>query len=105
MAAGGNCLLNCSDSTKVESWVGTVECGVDGEWSISQLQLPLKCISTCKEGYITKGKRMIGGTTNSTVEDLVMPKEEVLAKHCTPLSSVQDRHIFEESKTNFIPYI
>ena len=73
VAAGGQCFLNCSDPAKVESWVGAVECGVDGEWSISQL--PLKCIATCQEDVITKGKKMVGSATNPTIEDLVMTKE------------------------------
>ena len=75
--------------------MGAVECGVDGEWSISQL--PLKCIATCQEDVIIKGKKMVGSETNSTVEDLVMTKKEVLAKHCTPLR-VEDRKLFEEGK-------
>ena len=101
VAAGGNCFLKCSDSTnKVESWVGEVECGVDGEWSISQL--PLKCIATCQEDVIIKGKKMIGSANNPTVEDLIKTKEEVLAEHCTPLR-VEDRKIFEEGKTKTSP--
>ena len=101
VAAGGNCFLNCSDSTKVESWVEPVECGVDGEWSISQL--PLKCIATCQEDVITKGKKIIGSANKKTVEDLTMTKEEVLAQHCTPLL-VEDRKLFEEGKTKISPH-
>merc|ERR1719341_399215 len=93
VAAGGQCFLNCSDPAKVESWVGAVECGVDGEWSISQL--PLKCIATCQEDVITKGKKMVGTSNNPTIEDLVMTREEVLANHCTALR-VEDRKLFEE---------
>ena len=76
--------------------MGAVECGVDGEWSISQL--PLKCIATCQEDVIIKGKKMVGTSNNPTIEDLVMTKEEVLANHCTPLR-VEDRKLFEEGKT------
>ena len=64
-----------------------------GTWSIQ-----LECIATCQEDVIIKGKKIIGPETNSTVEDLIMTKEEVLAKHCTP-SRVEDRKLFEEGKT------
>ena len=96
MAAGGQCSLKCADPAKVESWVGAVECGVDGEWSISQL--PLKCIATCQEDVIIKGKKVVGPANNPTVEDLNFTKEEALAKYCTPLR-VEDRKLFEEGKT------
>ena len=105
VAAGGNCFLNCSDSTKVESWVEPVECGVDGEWSISQL--PLKCIATCQEDVITKGlyhdpyKNIIGSANNPTVE--LLTKEEVLEQHCTSLQ-VEDRKLFVEGKTKMSPH-
>ena len=46
VAAGGSCSLNCNNDndnlTMVPSYEGSVECGVDGEWSISKL--PLRCI-------------------------------------------------------------
>ena len=75
------------------SYVGAVECGVDGEWSISQL--PLKCIATCSEDVIIKGTKMLKDANNLTEENLVMGKDEILAKHCTPLR-VEDRKLFEE---------
>ena len=90
MAAGGSCSLNCTDRSKVPSYVGAVECGVDGEWSISQL--PLKCIATCSEDVIILGTKMLNPTTE---EDLAMGKDEILARHCTPLR-VEDRKLFEE---------
>ena len=94
MAAGGSCSLNCTDGSKVPSYVGAVECGVDGEWSISQL--PLKCIATCSEDVIIKGTKMLkDGNNSTTAEDLAMGKDEILAKHCTPLR-VEDRKLFEE---------
>ena len=95
MAAGGHCFLNCSAPDKVESWVGAVECGVDGEWSTSKL--PLRCIATCEEDVIIKGKKMVGSETNSTEEDLNFTKEEALANHCSPLR-VEDRKLFEEGE-------
>ena len=64
-----------------------------GTWSVQ-----LECIATCQEDVIIKGKKIIGSETNSTVEDLIMTKEEVLARHCTPLR-VEDRKLFEEGKT------
>ena len=64
-----------------------------GMWSVQ-----LECIATCQEDVIIKGKKIIGSETNSTVEDLIMTKEEVLARHCTP-SRVEDRKLFEEGKT------
>ena len=75
--------------------MGAVECGVDGEWSTSQL--PLKCIATCEEDVIIKGKKMVGSETNSTEEDLNFTKEEALANHCSPLR-VEDRKLFEEGE-------
>ena len=93
MAAGGSCSLNCTDGSKVPSYVGAVECGVDGEWSTKQL--PLKCIATCSEDVIIKGTKMLKDANNSTNEDLVMGKDKILAKHCTPLR-VEDRKLFEE---------
>ena len=94
MAAGGSCSLNCTDGSKVPSYVGAVECGVDGEWSIKQL--PLKCIATCSEDVIIKGTKMLkDGNNSTTAEDLAMGKDEILAKHCTPLR-VEDRKLFEE---------
>ena len=94
MAAGGSCSLNCTDGSKVPSVVGAVECGVDGEWSIKQL--PLKCIATCSEDVIIKGTKMLkDGNNSTTAEDLAMGKDEILAKHCTPLR-VEDRKLFEE---------
>ena len=59
-------------------------------------QLPLKCIATCPADVIIKGTKMLKDGNNSTTEeDLVMGKDEILAKHCTPLR-VEGRKLFEE---------
>ena len=58
-------------------------------------QLPLKCIATCSPDVIIKGTKMLKDAINSTKEDLVMGKDDILAKHCTPLR-VEDRKLFEE---------
>lgn len=91
VAAGGQCSLNCTDPAKVESWVGAVECGLDGKWSTSML--PLRCLATCQEDVIIKGRKKIANI--STIENLVITKEDILSKHCTALI-VENRKLFEE---------
>ena len=79
----------------MESWPAAVECGVDGKWSISQL--PLKCVATCQEDVIIKGRKMIGSESSPELEDQIT-KPMALAKHCKPLQNNPEMQ-FKEGKT------
>ena len=85
-----------------------VRCNVNGRWeSVCDKTIvdePICVAHVCSEDIITKGKKIIGSANNSTVEDMIMTKEEVLANHCTSLRAV-DRKNFEEGKaSNFSPH-
>ena len=99
VAAGDYCFLNCTDPNKVESWVGKVECGLNGKWGVSHL--PLKCIATCSEDVLMKGRKKTAGGVTVEDKDLVISKEEMLSNYCTPLR-VEDRKLFEEGKNLFV---
>ena len=83
-----------------------VRCNVNGQWeSVCDKTIvdePICVAHVCSEDIITKGQKIIGSANNSTVEDLIVTKEEVLANHCTS-SGAEDKTHFEEG--NIFPNI
>ena len=79
-----------------------IYCGLNGKWSISQEQLPLRCIAPCREDVVIKGRKKKMGTEGYTFENVIKMEMAFEEKHCNKSKSSEDGEpegVFAEGKT------